>query len=186
MAAPTIDVPEPDVPAADAGPVDSPATPSSPDVLARFEFEKGRGNEGTKIMLVEWNPTAGATGKPNAPLRGEQEGWEVSWEGKATKIPAQSERDGTETQRVYFLIPSDMTVPPVIKIMHSRSGRVLSTKPMPAIYTPALGVDTRKDVGKRGVLHTIWCVRPQSLKSQDDKWSPDRWHSLKCSTLTLI
>ncbi|KAK7970221.1 hypothetical protein PG988_009294 [Apiospora saccharicola] len=159
MAAPTIDVPKPDVPAADAGPVESPATPSSQDALSRFEFETGRGNEGTKILLVEWNPAAGETGKPDAPSRGEQEGWEVSWQGKTTKIPAQSERDGSETQGVYFLIPSDITVPPVIQISHSRNGRVLNTKPMPAIYTPALGVDTRKDVGKRGVLHTIWAKK---------------------------
>ncbi|KAK8088590.1 hypothetical protein PG997_003551 [Apiospora hydei] len=160
MAAPTIDAPEPDIPAADAGPVNSPVTPSSQDALARFEFETGRGNEGTKILLVEWNPATGDSGKPDAPVCSEQDGWEVSWEGKTTKIPAQSERDGSETQRVYFLIPSDITVPPVIQISHFRSGRVLSTKPMPAIYTPALGVDTRKDVGKRGVLHTIWFVQP--------------------------
>ncbi|KAK8050041.1 hypothetical protein PG994_011771 [Apiospora phragmitis] len=162
MAAPANDVPEPDIPAADAGPIDSPATPSSQDALARFEFETGSGNEGTKILLVEWNPAAGDSGKPGAPVRGEQEGWEVSWEGKTTKIPAQSEKEGSETQRVYFLIPSDIAVPPVIRISHSRSGRVLTTKPMPAIYTPALGVDTRKDVGKRGVLHTIWAKKRMS------------------------
>ncbi|KAK7940803.1 uncharacterized protein PG986_013190 [Apiospora aurea] len=162
MAASTIDAPEPDIPAADTGPVDSPVTPSSQDALARFEFETGRGNEGTKILLVEWNPATGDSGRPDAPVCSEQDGWEVSWEGKTTKIPAQSERDGSETQRVYFLIPSDITVPPVIQISHFRSGRVLSTKPMPAIYTPALGVDTRKDVGKRGVLHTIWAKKRMS------------------------
>ncbi|KAK8055801.1 hypothetical protein PG993_001028 [Apiospora rasikravindrae] len=167
MAAPTIDVPEPDIPAADAGPVDSPVTPSSQDALARFEFETGRGNEGTKILLVEWNPAAGGSGKPDAPVCAEQEGWEVSWEGKTTKIPAQSEREGSETQRVYFLIPSDVTVPPVIQISHFRSGRVLNTKPLPAIYTPALGVDTRKDVGKRGVLHTIWAKKRMSQLQEE-------------------
>ena len=166
MAAPTIEAPEPGISAVDAGPVDSPATPSSQDALARFEFETGRGNEGTKVLLVEWNPAAGDTaGTSGALLYGgkQDEGWEVSWEGKKTQIPAQSEREGSETQRVYFLIPSDITIPPMIQISQSRSGRVLSTKPMPAIYIPALGMDTRKDVGKRGVLHTIWFVPPQCM-----------------------
>ncbi|KAK8113730.1 hypothetical protein PG999_005799 [Apiospora kogelbergensis] len=165
MAAPTIEAPEPGISAVDAGPVDSPATPSSQDALARFEFETGRGNEGTKVLLVEWNPAAGDTaGTSGALLYGgkQDEGWEVSWEGKKTQIPAQSEREGSETQRVYFLIPSDITIPPMIQISQSRSGRVLSTKPMPAIYIPALGMDTRKDVGKRGVLHTIWAKKRMS------------------------
>ncbi|KAK6865511.1 hypothetical protein PG995_002039 [Apiospora arundinis] len=168
MAAPTIDVPELGTSAADGGPVDSPVTPSSQDALARFEFETGRGNEGTKILLVEWNPAAGdataSTADASSGSRGAQgeEGWEVSWEGKTTKIPAQTEREGSETQRVYFLIPSNIAVPPVIQISHARTGRVLNTKPMPAIYTPALGVDTRKDVGKRGVLHTIWAKKRMS------------------------
>lgn len=54
---------------------------SSSGALARFEFEAGRGNEGTKILMVEWED--------------EEEGgeartgdWEISWEGKSTVLPA--------------------------------------------------------------------------------------------------
>ena len=161
MAAPPIDIPEPGAAAADDGPVDSPPTPSSHDALARFEFESGKGKEGTKVLMVEWStasePLADATGP--APSPDHQGRWEVSWPGKTTKISAQSEGAGDATQRVYFLLPTEAPVPSLVTIAQLPAGRTLHAKPMPAIYTPRLGVDPTRDAGKRGILHTIWCVR---------------------------
>src|SRR5438045_4191992 len=69
---------------------------SSAGALARFEFEAGRGNDGTKILMVEWIDEEGT-----AVNHGD---WEVSWEGKRTNF---AERDGVaedgKTHRLYFL-----------------------------------------------------------------------------------
>lgn len=159
MAAPAIDVPEPGAAATDAGPVDSPTTPSSHDALARFEFESGKGNEGTKILMVEWSTASAPAAAGPASSQDHQGRWEVSWAGKTTKIFAQSERDEGATQRVYFLLPAEAPIPPLITIAQLPAGRTLHAKPMPAIYTPGLGVDASRDAGKRGVLHTIWAKK---------------------------
>ncbi|CAJ2513462.1 Uu.00g015810.m01.CDS01 [Anthostomella pinea] len=156
---------------AGAGPetvVDSPASPSSTNALARFEFELGRGNEGTKILMVEWKPDSGL--EPPRVATTTTTGWVVSWEGKTTTFSL-SERDASgaasflttaaaagPTQRVYFLLPSDAPIPPVVTITHAATSRVLNTKCMPAIFAPGLGVSQR-DAGKRGVLHTIWAKK---------------------------
>lgn len=135
--------------------VDSPMSPASPNALARFEFEMGRGNEGSKILMVEWDPNP--TG---------EDGWAVTWDGKATTFPVsekvedeEEEENGTvekqRRQRLYFLLPSEAAVPPVVTISHAGSGRALTAKSMPAIFAPGLGVGSR-DAGRRGVLHTIW------------------------------
>ncbi|KAI0136263.1 hypothetical protein BJ170DRAFT_4846 [Xylariales sp. AK1849] len=156
---PVLDSPDPGPgSSASTGPVDSPATPLSQNALARFEFETGKGNEGTKILLAEWDPTVEGGDSASTQQAQEQGGWEVSWEGKRTMVSL-SEREDNATQRVYFLIPSDVTVPPMIKISQPSTGRTLSTKAMPAIFAPALGLDTKKDAGKRGVLHTIWAKK---------------------------
>lgn len=161
MAAPPIDIPDPGAAATDASFVDSPATPSSPGALARFEFESGKGREGTKILMVEWStasePVADTTGP--VPSQDDQGRWKVSWPGKTTEIFAQSERDGAATQRFYYLLPTEAPIPGLITIAQLPAGRTLHTNPLPAIYTPRLGVDATRDAGKRGVLHTIWCVR---------------------------
>ncbi|OAA61154.1 hypothetical protein SPI_05178 [Niveomyces insectorum RCEF 264] len=38
--------------------VDTPTSPSSAFALSRFEFESNKGNEGTKILMVEWDSAA--------------------------------------------------------------------------------------------------------------------------------
>ncbi|KAI0387311.1 hypothetical protein F5Y04DRAFT_2255 [Hypomontagnella monticulosa] len=135
--------------------VDSPLSPASPNALARFEFEMGRGNEGSKILMVEWDPNP--TG---------EDGWVVTWEGKATTFPVsekvededEEEKGAAEKQRrqrLYFLLPSSAPIPPVVTISHAGSGRALTAKSMPAIFAPGLGIGSR-DAGRRGVLHTIW------------------------------
>lgn len=163
MAAPLTDIPEPGAAATDVGLVVSPAIPCSPDALARFEFESGPGKLGTKLLMVEWStasePVADvATAKPAPSPDHQEEHWEVSWPGKMKRYYAQSERNGAATQRVYFLLPQNAPVPGFVTITQLPAGRTLHTRPLPAFYTPELGVDPARDGGKKGVLHTIWCV----------------------------
>ncbi|KAI1133643.1 hypothetical protein F5Y10DRAFT_2887 [Nemania abortiva] len=135
---------------------ESPISPSSTNALARFEFEAGRGNEGSKVLMVEWDcsPTDGH--EVNAQDR---EGWTVSWENKGTTYPINDhEKGASSVLRIYFLLPENAQIPPAVTISHSPTGRTLTTKCMPAIFTPGLGVSP-PDPGKRGVLHTIWARR---------------------------
>jgi len=137
------------------GGVESPVSPSSTNVLARFEFETGRGNEGSKILMVEWDCSRADGAEPSAEDREE---WEVSWEGKSTTY-AQNDKDASSSMlRVYFLLPENAPIPPSVTISHPPTGRTLTTKCMPAIFAPGLGV-SQPDSGRRGVLHTIWAKK---------------------------
>lgn len=148
----------------DVGPVVSPVTSSSHDALARFELESGKGKAGTKILMVEWStasePVAGAaaTGPVPSPDHQEEQ-WDVLWPGKTIRRSAVlNERVDPATQRAYFLLPEKASVPDLVTITQRPDGRTLHVKPLPAIYPPQLGIDRSRDTGKRGVLHTIWCV----------------------------
>jgi hypothetical protein len=135
---------------------------------SRFEFEAHKGNEGTKILMVEWD-TSPATAQPDEPpesnkqASGETDGaakaqaanithanmggeWGVSWEGKTATFPTR-DRDAGTRKRVYFLIPPGAHVPRVITITHT-SGTKLITKPLPAIFPESLVAET----GSLGVL----------------------------------
>jgi hypothetical protein len=133
---------------------------SSAGALARFEFEAGRGNEGTKILMVEWNEDDDSSKN--------HENWEVSWEGKSTIL---SERDGADeggTHRLYFLLDPNVAVPRIVKISQM-GGKTMQTNPLPAIFPPQLGVSART-AGKKGVLHTIWAKKRLSvLQTEIDK-----------------
>ncbi|KAF5859260.1 hypothetical protein ETB97_003165 [Aspergillus alliaceus] len=133
--------------------------------LARFEFEAGKANEGTKILMIEWEDddlTRSSTGGT----------WHVSWEGKQAVLPA-DERTNDHKRRVYFLLPPHVTIPPVVSVSYeppateSASKRhSLQLNPLPAIFPPELGADGRS-AGKKGVLHTIWAKkRLQSLDKE--------------------
>jgi hypothetical protein len=126
--------------------------------FARFEFEPGRGNEGTKILMVEWEdddftrPTAGS--------------WHVSWDGKKAVLPA-DERTSESTRRFYFLLPPGVTIPPTVTLTFEPPPESASTakkadtvqmNPLPAIFPPELGSSARQ-AGKKGVLHTIWAKK---------------------------
>jgi hypothetical protein len=111
--------------------------------------------------MVEWDPSQA---RPNSPVQSNSEGWEVSWEGKSTTLRAR-DKDAGSQKRVYFLLPPGALIPPVVTISQPR-GPVIETKPLPAIFAPGLGV-SRKDVGKRGVLHTIW-AKKRLLELQDE------------------
>lgn len=145
----------------------SPTSPSASTSLARFEFESGRGNEGTKILMVEWEDdeqqlATGAKTKSTSPT------WEVSWEGKTTALSA---RDGAEekTHRLYFLLPPNSTIPPAITLSRDNGAEIRRITPLPAIFPPELGASARQ-AGKKGVLHTIWAKKRLSvLKSEIER-----------------
>ncbi|KAJ5094331.1 hypothetical protein N7456_010192 [Penicillium angulare] len=131
--------------------------------LARFEFEAGKSNEGTKILMVEW--------EDDDVTRSSADGsWHVSWEGKTTVLPA-DERPTDITRRFYFLLPPNVTIPPVITLSYepaadkdaaatasSKARETLQLNPLPAIFPPELGA-TGRAAGKKGVLHTIWAKK---------------------------
>jgi hypothetical protein len=133
--------------------------------LARFEFEAGKGNEGTKILMVEW--------EDDDLTRSTTDGsWHVSWAGKTTVLPA-DERPSESTRRFYFLLPPNVTIPPVVTLSFeprpattntdgvapaSKPRDILQLNPLPAIFPPELGA-TGRAAGKKGVLHTIWAKK---------------------------
>ncbi|CAK7231508.1 hypothetical protein SBRCBS47491_007953, partial [Sporothrix bragantina] len=63
---------------------DTPTSPFLSSALSRFEFETGKGNEGTKVLLVEWDGL-GTKNNTTSESTSAQEAhdWEVSWEGRA-------------------------------------------------------------------------------------------------------
>lgn len=134
----------------------SPALSSS-KALARFEFESGRGNEGTKILMVEWEDES-IEGTKN------MGDWEVSWEGKSTVLSA---RDGAEGKlhRLYFLLAPGASIPRLIKLSQV-GGKTIQTNPLPAIFPPELGLSARQS-GRKGVLHTIWAKKRISVLQKE-------------------
>ncbi|KAF2099198.1 hypothetical protein NA57DRAFT_19591, partial [Rhizodiscina lignyota] len=173
--------------------VESPSV-SAPHALARFEFESGRGNEGTKILMVEWEDDESTKG-----VRGD---WHVTWEGMRAIFPAAPEEetkeadglcpkpieantDGKSTvtekggaHRMYFLLQPGTAVPPIVALTFQPSNKEngaketsYQTNPLPAIFPPALGASARS-AGKKGVLHTIWAKqRLRSLQKEIDSES---------------
>ncbi|KAK3394853.1 hypothetical protein B0H63DRAFT_59945 [Podospora didyma] len=150
--------------------VETPTSPSSGLALSRFEFETGKGNEGTKILMVEWDtaigsqPAADKKQEPTGDSREYSGDWEVSWEGKTTVLPIRdADPDaGSHVRRVYFLLPPGAHVPALVSIApKNRNGlpvnTVLRTKPMPAIFPAELAGG--QEAGRRGVLHTIWAKK---------------------------
>ena len=130
---------------------------SSSGALARFEFESGRGNEGTKILMVEWSDED-AEGPSNV---GD---WEVSWEGKSTVV---SSRDGAEGElhRIYFLLAPGSPIPRIVKLSQA-GGKSMQTNPLPAIFPPELGVSATAQ-GRKGVLHTVWAKKRLSVLQKE-------------------
>lgn len=148
-------------------PTQSPTSPAIPvdtlasvTALARFEFEPGRGNDGTKIMMVEWQDDDVSRQKSGS--------WSISWPGKKTTFAADDNTSDGGTKRLYFLLPPGAIVPGSIKIKwkpppedqkeDGSSTLYMTVHPLPAIFTPELGA-TAKASGKKGVLHTIWAKR---------------------------
>lgn len=136
--------------------------------LARFEFEAGKGNEGTKILMIEWEDDD----LSRTSADGE---WHVSWTGKTTVLPA-DERPSDSVRRFYLLLPPIVTIPPVVILSYEPRSTTtdktdpstsapapklrdkLQLNPLPAIFPPELGATGRAS-GKKGVLHTIWAKK---------------------------
>ncbi|KAL2158587.1 hypothetical protein VTH06DRAFT_4354 [Thermothelomyces fergusii] len=146
--------------------IETPTSPSSGLARSRFEFETDKRNEGTKILMVEWEDTV-PEGDGSADQGGGSGDWEVTWEGKGAVLPVRDvdpEAD-SNLSRVYFLLPPGAPIPPLVEIKRrgkSPTGNdgidnILRTKPMPAIFPAEL--TSHQDAGRRGVLHTIWAKR---------------------------
>lgn len=93
---------------------------------------------------------------PDLPVNSSKDasGWEVSWPGKSTVLPA---RDAAAKRRIYFLLSPDAPIPPTVTI--SRPGYPCVTlKPLPAIFPEGFDVEP----GSRGVLHTLWAKKRAS------------------------
>lgn len=169
--------------------VETPTSPSSAFTLSRFEFETGtKGNEGTKILMVEWDAAAAAAAAATAGGgSGAQENdtdknnnsidkkvkiddWEVKWEGKeALLVLPIRDTDAPETTcRIYFLLPPKAPIPTLVTISpkQNSSGDDSTTETTaPAdLHTkplPAIFPEglVNQDKGTRGVLHTIWAKK---------------------------
>ncbi|GKT48395.1 uncharacterized protein ColSpa_08576 [Colletotrichum spaethianum] len=156
---PRLSAVDPDLPVRLTDATPGPTTNTALFALARFEFEVGKGNEGTKILMVEWDPSASPTAQsPSAvsSASSTSKAWEVSWDGKTNYLPASDKVTGTN-KRVYFLLPPGATIPSVVTISHP-DGATFVTRPLPAIFPSGLGTGN-SDVGTRGILHTIWAKR---------------------------
>lgn len=138
---------------------------SSSNALARFEFEPGRGREGTKVLMVEWDEDDTTRDLPDE--------WELSWEGKKTVLPAREQTsagdDDVPVKRLYFLLGPGVSMPTTVRLQ--KGAIVWKTNPLPAIFSPELGATARRE-GKKGILHTIWAKkRLQVLQSEIEKES---------------
>ena len=102
-------------------PLSSPSL-SSPGTLARFEFESGKGNEGTKILLVEWTSTSSSS---TASVY-----WENMPNGGCLSVTDLS--TGPSVSRKLFLLPSYSPIPRNVYIATAQEN--LQTNPLPAIF----------------------------------------------------
>ncbi|KAI1940370.1 hypothetical protein LOZ66_001962 [Ophidiomyces ophidiicola] len=137
--------------------------------LSRFEFEAGKGNEGTKILMVEW--------ENDDMTRSPVGSWHVSWDKKHIVLPA-DDRTNDHVRRCYFLLPPGATIPPVISLTYEpppnsaetvrRGGDSIQINPLPAIFPPELGA-TARSAGKKGVLHTIWAKKRLQVLEREIK-----------------
>lgn len=123
-------------------PLSSPP-PSSPGTLARFEFEAGRGNEGTKILLVEWPLTSPYPSQASIY-------WENMPNGGCLSVD-DTPRDNATTRRLY-LLPAYAAIPRNVYITTAQEN--LQTNPLPAIF-----IACSPDNGRKGVLHTTFARR---------------------------
>jgi hypothetical protein len=160
--------------------VESPSL-STPSARARFEFEAGKSNDGTKILMLEWEDDASTQ-----VIHGS---WTVSWEGKSHTLPAEERNDENsqfrqaQTHRLFFLLPPGVSIPTTITLTlrpedASKGEIVWKTNPLPAIFPPGFyesavgGSNPRRPA--KGVLHTLWGKkRLQTLQSEIDRESRD-------------
>ena len=130
-----------------------PQSQASP--LARFEFESGKGKDGSKVLMVEWDTLITSHEQnrdspqvPSPESRTADPAWTVSWEGMPVALPVRDRDErGLAQERQLFLLPPGSQVPPDITVTH-RTGSAVSAKPLPAIFPEGLGLEA----GTKGVL----------------------------------
>lgn len=146
---------------------------SPPAARARFEFEPGRGNEGTKVLMVEW--------EDDGTTRHIYGTWTVSWEGKSHVLPAEERQDGTtdkastavQEHRLFFLLPPGVNVPTTVTLTLDPEGDenqvVWKANPLPAIFPPGLSdpsIEGQASLNK-GVLHILWAKKRLQTLSRE-------------------
>jgi hypothetical protein len=146
---------EPDTVTTDDSIRDQAPVLSSVSALARFEFESGRGNEGTKILMVEWSDSEDDGGNMGD--------WEVSWESKTTMLSTRATEG--RLHRIYFLLSPGTSIPKLVKLSQS-GGKSIHINPLPAIFPPELGISATTH-GRKGVLHTVWAKKRLSVLQQE-------------------
>ncbi|RMD43927.1 hypothetical protein DV735_g1220, partial [Chaetothyriales sp. CBS 134920] len=143
----------------------TPQSPINPDTLtsvtalARFEFEPGRSNDGSKVLMVEWQDDEHESRQHGS--------YHISWPGMRTVFPAH-DQPADNIRRVFYLIPPGLAIPPHVTLAYHPPPETNATvhvepqkktfQPLPAIFTRELGA-TAKVSGKKGVLHTLWAKR---------------------------
>jgi hypothetical protein len=144
---------------------------SPPAARARFEFEPGRGNEGTKVLMVEWEDD-NTTGHIHG-------AWTVSWEGKSHVLPAEERQEGTidntavQEHRLFFLLPPGISVPATVTLTLDPDGDekqvVWKANPLPAIFPPGLSDPSIASQASRskGVLHMLWAKKRLQTLSRE-------------------
>jgi hypothetical protein len=139
--------------------------------FARYEYEVGKAQDGTKILMIEFEDEDDES-------RTDPGGtWHVAWSNKTTVLPSE-ERTADNSRRLYFLLPPGAPVPPKVTLTFSpspnsaREPQCLTLNPLPAIFAPDLETSARTS-GKKGVLHTIWAkkrlqVLEKEIKSEEE------------------
>ncbi|KAJ5583022.1 hypothetical protein N7535_001642 [Penicillium sp. DV-2018c] len=124
--------------------------------MARFEFEAGKANDGTKILMIEW--------EDDDLTRSSSEGyWNVSWTGKTTVLPA-DDRPSDSLRRFYLLLPPYVTIPPVVTLSYELQG---TPEEIAALAQKKPPNPTGRAAGKKGVLHTIWAKKRLRVLEQE-------------------
>lgn len=169
--------------------VETPTSPSSAFTLSRFEFETGtKGNEGTKILMVEWDAraatdAAAAAASPGGADREREQAhngcddWEVTWEGKGSDRKKEDKDNSNSNSKdrdgITVLPIRDTDAPEGTRRVYFL---LPPGAPIPTLVTiskrsgltelrakplPAIFPEglVSEDKGTRGVLHTIWAKR---------------------------
>ena len=135
--------------------------------FARYEYEAGKAQDGTKIVMIEFEDEDGDSHRDPAGT------WHVSWSNKTTVLPSE-ERTSDNSRRLYFLLPPGAQIPPKVSLTFNpppdsaKQPQRLMLNPLPAIFAPDLDASARAS-GKKGVLHTIWAKKRLQVLEKEIK-----------------
>ena len=135
--------------------------------FARYEYEAGKAQDGTKILMVEFEDEDDDNRRDSAGT------WHVSWSNQTTVLPSE-ERTSDNSRRLYFLLPPGAAIPPKVSLTFNpppnsaKQPQSLTLSPLPAIFAPDLEASARAS-GKKGVLHTIWAKKRLQVLEKEIK-----------------